>query len=457
MTLTPAVDDQSHRPPRTTDGPLTFKVHSRQHRGRILQIRSPRCTIGSHPRCTLRLLANGVSPFHCVIFRDDTGIFIRRWARRTTLNGASVGEARLQPGDRLNIGTVELEILHPSFMESDYTSSEPPSTCSPHGLTPEFPPSARSSTANAPADILPNAGESPPRTSPVAERRQPHNEETAPCAACGQEREEAEMAHEVYDDQEAGACSTRGQRAGVTNRNGSSQVSRIQLVRNARERANLRRHAESGYRESLDTLREELQQLKDQYAKQLAEQDRLLTHAAIAEHQIASLKAELQAARHDAAAQTKEQGRQLQQLRTHLNESVEQLLASEEKAAQLRTQLHQMRETTQSPEQGTPQAGTRTGRRSPALRQTDATAKCGASQATPSGELRRFAASNVCELAVAAMCLIIGRGAIALSDSTLATPTLAGVLAFAIGTAMFFHIGYKLWNRRSRDLPSADA
>ena len=100
VTATATVDHSSHLLGEA-HGFLTFKVRSTEHCGRILRIRSPKCTIGSHPSCTLRLRAAGVCSFHCVILRGREGTFVRRWSGDTCLNGANFSDTRLQAGDRL--------------------------------------------------------------------------------------------------------------------------------------------------------------------------------------------------------------------------------------------------------------------------------------------------------------------------------------------------------------------
>ncbi len=107
------------------DGVLTLKVRSSEYRGRVLRIRAPKCTIGSHPSCTLRLRAEGVRSVHCVILRGREGTFIRRWAGDTCLNGARFADTRLQAGDRLNIGPIELEVLEATCPPDDAAPIRP--------------------------------------------------------------------------------------------------------------------------------------------------------------------------------------------------------------------------------------------------------------------------------------------------------------------------------------------
>jgi hypothetical protein len=48
---------------------------------------------------------------HCLIVRGDNGLFVRRWAADTRLNGLAFDEAPLKSGDRLELGSVELELV----------------------------------------------------------------------------------------------------------------------------------------------------------------------------------------------------------------------------------------------------------------------------------------------------------------------------------------------------------
>ncbi len=94
-----------------TDGYLTLRVCSREHRGRVVRLASQKCTIGSGPQCTLRLRGRGIRPLHCLILRGESGTYIRRWSPDTSLNGRGFNVARLKPGDRLHVAAIEFEVL----------------------------------------------------------------------------------------------------------------------------------------------------------------------------------------------------------------------------------------------------------------------------------------------------------------------------------------------------------
>src|SRR6185295_6774570 len=92
-------------------GGMTLQVRGRGQDGRLVRIKSAKCTIGSATGCTLRLRARGVGPLHCWILRGAQGTIVRRLNGSATLNGSQFEEAALKSGDKLRIGSVELEIL----------------------------------------------------------------------------------------------------------------------------------------------------------------------------------------------------------------------------------------------------------------------------------------------------------------------------------------------------------
>jgi len=93
------------------DQEFVLRVCGSPRHGQIVRLRSPKCTIGSGPRCTLRLRADGVQPVHCLVLRGAAGTVIRRFAADTRLNGRAFRDAQLVPGDRLSVGPIELEVL----------------------------------------------------------------------------------------------------------------------------------------------------------------------------------------------------------------------------------------------------------------------------------------------------------------------------------------------------------
>ena len=329
------------------NGPLTLKVRSGEHQGRLLRIRSPKCTIGSDPNCTLRLISAGVRPFHCMILRGQTGMVIRRLSRDTCLNGAGFSERWLQPGDHLNLGPVELEVLptaigepnSPPQRDAEPASIRTASTAAPRSRNRDL---ASPGPTPAPCHhCAPADGESPSADDPHGPPQFQASPSSAACEACRQQLQRLESMlamHVQTSNQPVDSRVEQGQeqngdrkRGEPTSAHASPPASRFPQVGGQEQK---------GYRELIGALRNELHQLKDQYAKQLAEQDRLLTHVSTVQQDAVGHKV----AHEQAVAENQQQVERLQQLRRQLDESVEQLLTSENRAAELQSQLAEARE-----------------------------------------------------------------------------------------------------------------
>jgi chromosome segregation ATPase len=103
-------------------GELEFSILTGEHKGRQVRLRGAKCTIGSGQGCTLRLRARGVQALHCWILRGAGGTIIRRRHRNTQLNGSPFDDAVLAPGDRLRIGSVELEVSRCPAWSADWSA-----------------------------------------------------------------------------------------------------------------------------------------------------------------------------------------------------------------------------------------------------------------------------------------------------------------------------------------------
>jgi chromosome segregation ATPase len=80
--------------------------------GQLKELPRGKTTIGSSPRCNIRLQEPGIQPLHCLIVRDGQNLTVRRWAGETLLNGQRLDESPLAVGDSLQVGAVELEVVH---------------------------------------------------------------------------------------------------------------------------------------------------------------------------------------------------------------------------------------------------------------------------------------------------------------------------------------------------------
>ena len=105
---------------------LVLRIRNTIHEGRLVRLSAGKCTIGSARDCTLRLRADGVAPTHCLILRGRRHTVVRRWAEDTRLNDRSFDDARLEVGDRLGIGPLELEVVeNPTDTDGSDTIPQP--------------------------------------------------------------------------------------------------------------------------------------------------------------------------------------------------------------------------------------------------------------------------------------------------------------------------------------------
>ncbi|MFW6170627.1 MAG: hypothetical protein ACODAD_09065, partial [Planctomycetota bacterium] len=322
------------------DAPLILKVRSSEHQGRILRIRSRKCIIGSHSSCTLRLLCAGVRPFHCMILRGRAGMFIRRLSRTTSLNGTGFTESWLKAGDFLNLGPIELEVLS-SVAGEDQPGNVPPAgkrgvaTATPNRLR-----DADHQTSPSPAPTF-HGGDVSAR--PDDHRRTVELEPAEPnarCAQCRQERQQLESTLTTHVEENNRHRDALVQECNELKRELKQSRSAWRASGKAEASPQTGMQEQLTYRDLIGSLREELGQLKDQYAAQLAEQDRLLTHVSTVEQDRVGLKV----AHQKAVAESHKQVEQSRELRRQLDESVEQLLASKNRTTELQSQLEQARE-----------------------------------------------------------------------------------------------------------------
>ena len=102
---------------------LRFRFRGGQRDGQVIRVNVSKCTIGSAPDATLRLVCPGVQPIHCLILRGSGGTAIRRMSPDTFLNRQPFTDARLQPGDCLRVGPIEFEVLGDSQSTSRGTET----------------------------------------------------------------------------------------------------------------------------------------------------------------------------------------------------------------------------------------------------------------------------------------------------------------------------------------------
>ena len=96
--------------PNGVTGKVCLRLRGDGDRERVVPLLAGKSTIGSSPRCTVRIVQPGVAPVHCLLVSGDGRMSVRRWASDACLNGAPFDDAVLEVGDRLTIGPAELQV-----------------------------------------------------------------------------------------------------------------------------------------------------------------------------------------------------------------------------------------------------------------------------------------------------------------------------------------------------------
>lgn len=83
-----------------------------------LQLKPGRWTVGSAATCSYRIAAEGVRPRHALLLCGQQATVLKAWDSHTWHNDQPVlGEVRLQPGDRVTIGSVEFSLESDGSLE----------------------------------------------------------------------------------------------------------------------------------------------------------------------------------------------------------------------------------------------------------------------------------------------------------------------------------------------------
>ena len=109
----PGATTQPHEAVHRSSAPTSrFQLRVRAD-GRVLDLLPGKTTIGSSPRCNVRIEQPGVQPLQCLIVEAADGWRVRSWVANSTLNGEPFEESALAVGDCLRLGSVELEVFDP--------------------------------------------------------------------------------------------------------------------------------------------------------------------------------------------------------------------------------------------------------------------------------------------------------------------------------------------------------
>jgi predicted component of type VI protein secretion system len=92
---------------------VALRVNAGRNAGQEIPIRIDRFLIGRADDCHLRANSSAVSRYHCAIFVEDSGVWVRDYGSRngTLVDGVRIAERRrLQDGNQLQVGPLQFVI-----------------------------------------------------------------------------------------------------------------------------------------------------------------------------------------------------------------------------------------------------------------------------------------------------------------------------------------------------------
>lgn len=118
----------TQRPPTAvrTATACRLRLHGGTENEQWIDVPPGKHSVGSGPRCQIRLQEPGVGAMECLLVCDRSSLRVRRWSDSVLLNGKSFEEATVTDGDVLTVGPLEMTIVEPSLTDSDASAGLEP-------------------------------------------------------------------------------------------------------------------------------------------------------------------------------------------------------------------------------------------------------------------------------------------------------------------------------------------
>ncbi|HVC93985.1 MAG TPA: FHA domain-containing protein [Pirellulales bacterium] len=95
-----------------------MRISTGKDAGREYPILGPRFLIGCADHCDLKVNEGRVSPYHCALFIQDGGVWVRDYGNGTIVGGKRIlGRRRLNHCDQLQVGSLNFELLIEDALE----------------------------------------------------------------------------------------------------------------------------------------------------------------------------------------------------------------------------------------------------------------------------------------------------------------------------------------------------
>ena len=106
------LENPSTDPINSLSKPLVLRVTNRANRiSEEVQINQEKCLLGSGELADVHIPEPNIKEIHCEFVRNPVGIYVRQFGDEILINGLSLTEAWVFPGDKIQIANFDIEIL----------------------------------------------------------------------------------------------------------------------------------------------------------------------------------------------------------------------------------------------------------------------------------------------------------------------------------------------------------
>lgn len=106
------LDNPSTDPIHPLSKPLVLKVTNRGNRtSEQVKVNQEKCLLGSGDHADIHIPEPEVKEIHCEFVRNPVGIYVRQFGDEILINGLSLTEAWVFPGDKIQIANFDIEIV----------------------------------------------------------------------------------------------------------------------------------------------------------------------------------------------------------------------------------------------------------------------------------------------------------------------------------------------------------
>lgn len=106
------IDHNQLRQTNSLSRPLVLRLTNREDQSiQEFEINNEKCLLGSGSHVDVHIPQHGVEEMHCEIIRNPVGIYVRQCDGAILVNGLSLEEAWVFPGDKIEIANIKVDVI----------------------------------------------------------------------------------------------------------------------------------------------------------------------------------------------------------------------------------------------------------------------------------------------------------------------------------------------------------